>query len=292
MALGGTGVGAASLHSHVFRLRGHLGPAAARLETLQDGYRLALGTGGLDVARARVLLTTARAGVDRDPAGACTLLREAHALWRGPVLADLTDVAPIATAVQGCAQLYREVTDALVACAVAAGQADGVVGLAAASLAADPLREPAVLLLMRALAAAGQAPEALRTGREYRHRLADETGLDPSPALGELERDIASGAAGPAPTSGWVGEAPVPARPTTRLIGREAQVAALHRLLATERLVTLVGPGGVGKTRVALEVARGSGAATVLLLAPVTDPAAIPHALAATLNLTVTQATS
>ncbi|HYZ08412.1 MAG TPA: BTAD domain-containing putative transcriptional regulator [Pseudonocardiaceae bacterium] len=281
--------GRQALHSHVFRLRGHLGPAAARLETLQDGYRLALGTGELDVARARVLLTTARTGVDRDPAGACTLLREAHALWRGPVLADLTDVAPIATAVQGCAQLYREVTDALVACAVAAGQADGVVGLAAASLAADPLREPAVLLLMRALAAAGQAPEALRTGREYRHRLADETGLDPSPALGELERDIASGAAGPAPTSGWVGEAPVPARPTTRLIGREAQVAALHRLLATERLVTLVGPGGVGKTRVALEVARGSGAATVLLLAPVTDPAAIPHALAATLNLTVTQ---
>ena len=66
-------------------------------------------------------------------------------------------------------------------------------------MAADPLREPAVLLLMRALAATGQAPEALRIGREYRRRLADETGLDPSPALGELERDIAGGAAGPAP---------------------------------------------------------------------------------------------
>lgn len=81
----------------------------------------------------------------------------------------------------------------------------------------------------------------------------------------------------------------MPLAPTTRLIGRDAPVAALHRLLATERLVTLVGPGGVGKTRVALEVARRNGAATVLLLAPVTDPAVVPHALAAALNLTVVQ---
>ena len=157
------------------------------------------------MARARALLAPARGVRGTDPAGAFALLREAHALWRGPVLADLTDVAPIATAVEGCAQLHREVTDALIASAIDAGQADEVVGLAAASLAADPLREPAVLLLMRALAATGQAPEALRTGREYRHRLAEETGLDPSPALGELERDIAGGAAGPAP-----------ARPATR----------------------------------------------------------------------------
>ena len=137
---------------------------------------------------------------------------------------------------------------------------------------------------MRVLAATGRAPEALRTGREYRHRLADETGLDPSPALGELERDIAGGTAGPPPA-----RPEAPTQPTTRLIGREAQVAALHRLLAAEQLVTLVGPGGVGKTRVALEVARRSGAATVLLLAPVTDPAAIPHALAAALSLKVVQ---
>uniref|UniRef100_UPI003B839AC0 ATP-binding protein n=1 Tax=Nonomuraea lactucae TaxID=2249762 RepID=UPI003B839AC0 len=81
----------------------------------------------------------------------------------------------------------------------------------------------------------------------------------------------------------------VSAWPATRLIGREAQVAELLRLLAAQRLVTLAGPGGVGKTRVALEVARQHGAATVLPLAPVTDPAAIPHALAAALNLRVVQ---
>ncbi|WP_151484749.1 AfsR/SARP family transcriptional regulator [Streptomyces albicerus] len=292
--------GRQALHNQVSRLRGHLGPAVARLETRQDGYRLALGRDELDVTQARALLATARTTAQRDPAGTFRLLQEAHGLWRGPVLAGLTDIPPVATAVEEYAQLRREVTDALIAGAVAAGQADGILGLAAASSAADPLREPAVLLLVRALAATGQAPEALRAGREYRRRLVDETGLDPSPALDELEREVIGGAEGSAsgrrevpalpgvPTLPGVAAGPgAPTRPTTPLIGRSAQVAALHRLLAAERLVTLVGPGGVGKTRVALEVARQSGTVTVLLLAPVTDPAAIPHALAAALNLKV-----
>jgi predicted ATPase/DNA-binding SARP family transcriptional activator len=271
--------GRQALHTHVSRLRAHLGTAAARLQTRHDGYRLDLTADELDVAGARSLLAKARADHD-----AFAVLREAHALWRGPVLADLTDVAPIATAVEGCAQLHRDVIDGLIAAGIAAGRGDEVLGLAVDALAADPLREPAVLLLMRALAAAGRPAEALRTAREFRHRLVDETGLDPSSALGELERDIAGGAAGPPPT-----RPEAPARPTTRLIGREDEVVALRGLLADERLATIVGPGGVGKTRVALEVAGRSDASTVLLLAPVTDPAAIAHALAAALNLNVVQ---
>lgn len=266
-----------ALHTHLFRLRAQLGPGAARLQTRPDGYRLDLAADELDLARARALLAAARA----DPHNV-RLLREAHALWQGPMLADLTDIEQIATAVEGCARLHRDVTDALVAAAVTARQAGSVLGHAAESVAADPLREPAVLGLMRALAASGQAHEALCAGREYRGRLAEETGLDPSPALGELERDIAGGAAGPVPVP-----SAAPARPTTRLIGRAAEVGALHRLLATERLVTVTGPGGVGKTRVALEVADRAGTDAVLLLAPVGERAAIAHALAAALNLTV-----
>jgi predicted ATPase/DNA-binding SARP family transcriptional activator len=272
--------GRQALHSHVSRLRGHLGPAAVRLETWPDGYRLLLEDDDLDVPQARRLLTAARARQGHDPAGASALLHEARALWRGPVLADLTDVVPIATATEECAQLHRDVTDALISSAIAAGEARTILGLASACLAADPLREPAVLLLMRALAADGQAPEALRAGREYRRRLADEAGLDPSAELDQVERDIAGGAAGPPPSQ-------VPVRPPTRLIGREADVAALHQRLSTERLVTLVGPGGVGKTRVALEIADRGETTAVLLLAPVTDPAAVPHALASALGLEV-----
>lgn len=111
----------------------------------------------------------------------------------------------------------------------------------------------------------------------------------PSPALGELERDIAGGAGGPVARA----KAPVVSavRPTTRLIGREGQVAAVQRMLAAERLVTLVGPGGVGKTRVALEAAQDA-ATAVLLLAPVTDAGSIAHALAAVLSLRVVRGTS
>ncbi|WP_209306366.1 BTAD domain-containing putative transcriptional regulator [Blastococcus sp. CT_GayMR19] len=275
--------GRQALQSHVSRLRGQLGSASPRLESGPDGYRLVLDDDGLDVTEARELLTSARGRAAHDPARASALLREAMGLWRGPVLPDLADVLPVATAIEECAQLHREVTDALIGSAVAAGRAEEVLGLAAASVTADPLREPAVLLLMRALAAAGRAPEALRTGREYRHRLAEEAGLDPSADLDQLEREIAGGAAGPAPRP----RADV--RPTTRLIGRDAEVGALHLRLASERLVTVVGPGGVGKTRVALEVGRSGAATAVLLLAPVTDPAALPHALAAALGLDVVQ---
>ncbi|TLQ47701.1 AfsR/SARP family transcriptional regulator [Streptomyces marianii] len=344
--------GRQALHNHVSRLRGHLGAASDRLETRHDGYRLVLGDGELDLAQARALFAAAQ----HDARGGYALLRQAHELWRGPVLADLADVGPIAAAVEDCARLRQDVTDALIARAVAAGRAEEVVGLAAASWAADPLREPAVLLLMRALAATGQAPRALHTAREYRRRLIDETGLDPSPALDATEHDILTGAvpltetaypkeaypketaplaetapapetSAPPPTPRAAPPATVdaPSRPTRQtgepagapeqpdsqprpgasvppgpsaaldspgraaipLIGREPQVRALRELLATERLVTLVGPGGVGKTRLALEVARRNGAVAVLCLAPVTDAAALAHALATALNLKV-----
>src|SRR5918994_1219242 len=98
-----------ALHTHVSRLRAHLGVAATRLQTRLDGYRLDLDPADLDVTQARGLLATARTRAPRDPAGALPLLREAHALWRGPVLGDLTDVEAIATAVEGWAQLHRNI---------------------------------------------------------------------------------------------------------------------------------------------------------------------------------------
>ncbi len=269
--------GRQALHSHVSRLRGHLGPAAGRLATRPDGYRLDVGDEHVDVGRARALLRTAHGAAD--PAEAFALLRTAESLWRGPVLADLDDVAPVAAAARECARLRQEVVDALVGAALDSGRADEVVGLSAASAADDPLRETATLLHVRVLAATGRAPDALRLAREFRHRLAEETGLDPTPALGALERQVAGGAGSAA--------VPRPMDPAgSRLVGRAAEVDGLRHALAQDRLVTVVGPGGVGKTRLALAAASGSDA-TVLLLAAVTDPRAVVHALADALHLAV-----
>jgi predicted ATPase len=254
------------------------------VQLLRDGGirrdRLALADGELDAAQARALLAQARE--QTDPAEAYALVGRARGLWRGAVLPDLGEVAPLAAWTVALDELRREVEDRHLAGAIEAGHASEAVGLAREAVAADPLREPAVRLLMRALAATGRGAEALREGYAYRRRLADEAGLDPTSALGTLERAIASsvgGAAGSGPVAGAAGGA------GHRLVGRDADLAALRRLVEHERLVTVVGPGGVGKTSLALALARQLDEVAVLLLAPVTDPAAVPYALATALDL-------
>ncbi|MGW6131698.1 ATP-binding protein [Cellulomonas sp. NPDC055163] len=272
--------GRQALQSHVSRLRAHLGPGAARLATTPEGYRLDLPPDAVDLGRARALLHAARtAPAERSLA----LLREASALWRGPVLADLTDVAPVRDAAVASERLRQETTRAVVAAALAAGHPGEVLELAAAAAAQDPLTEPTTLLHMRVLAATGRAPDALRVGRAFRRRLGEQTGLDPTAALAAVEREVASGAAGPRISSGArAGAAPHRA---SALVGRTEEVALLRGLLGSERLVTLAGTGGVGKTSVAVEVARSADDAVVLALAPVDDPGAVPHALASALGL-------
>ncbi|QSB14935.1 winged helix-turn-helix domain-containing protein [Natronosporangium hydrolyticum] len=266
----------ASLHSHIRRLRQHLGPAATRLENTHDGYRLVLLPGELDLDRVRDLLRQARQTAD--PARGYQLLTEARQLWRGPVLADTGTVAPLLAWAVTLAELRLEVEAEYLDRALRSGHAAQAVGLAREALAAEPLREPLVRLLMRALAATGRRSDALREGYAFRRRLVDQSGLDPSPALGQLERQIASGpVTGPPPDPA--------ATPADRLIGREAAASALQRLLGEARLVTLVGPGGVGKSRLALAVAHRLDQVQVLPLAGVFDPAAVPHALATALGL-------
>ncbi len=268
----------ATLQSHVSRLRGHLGSRSSRLEGLDGGYRLKLSQDESDAGRARALLEDGRELATVDAAAACDKLREARRLWRGAVLADLRDLDPVSAWTTSLDQLRREVDELFVSCALDAGQTADAYEVASRAVADDPLRESAALLMVRALAVSGRSADALRAAREFRRRLAEDAGLDPSPALAELETSIAGSATR---RSGVV------PRPATKLFGRETELATLHRLLTHERLVTVVGPGGVGKTRLALEAARRAEHATALLLASVTDPSTIPHALANALDLRV-----
>ncbi len=132
---------------------------------------------------------------------------------------------------------------------------------------------------MRALHATGRSADALRVGYDHRRCLRTGAGLDPTPVLARLERDIASAAT----QRSGARRAPGPLR------GRDSELAALHRLLARERLVTVLGPGGVGKSRLAAEIAARIGPVTELRLAPVTAAALIPDTLAGALDLRVVQ---
>jgi len=283
-----------ALQSHISRVRTHLAGAADRLQGRDGGYHLALEAGELDVAVARAGLADARRLADDEPAAAVARLASVRALWRGRPLAEHRDVPIVAARTVVLDELRSEVDALLVRCALAAGDTETAVGVAAAAAADDPLSEPATAMHLRALAAAGRPADALRVGDELRRRLR-AAGLEPTPGLGALERTIASGAVDPphpGAGTGWLdpprrfpAASSVPVL-VTALVGRQSEVAAVRRLLAVERLVSVVGPGGVGKTRLVADVVRRhDGDAHYVALAPVTDPAAVPHALAAALGL-------
>ncbi|MFK4089359.1 BTAD domain-containing putative transcriptional regulator [Kribbella sp. NPDC020789] len=164
-------------------------------------------------------------------------LDEALALWRGPAYADFADEAFVETAV---ARLTEQRLTAL-------ERADVPVSQLSELVAEHPLRERLRAAQMRALYRAGRQSEALESYDELRRLLADELGLDPSPPLVALQQSILTQELPHARSN-------LPAQ-RTDLIGRSDAVDEVGAALASSRLVTLTGPGGVGKTRLALATA-------------------------------------
>ena len=243
---------AQALYNHVSRIRGQLGPAGGRLSHRSAGYVLELGDDELDASVAR---RVAAELPELPPETVLERAPEALALWRGPALEEFRG-HPRARTAEAVAldELKLRLQDELLRARIDVGD-DRAVAEARSAVAADPLRERGVLLLMRALAGEGRAAEAMTVGTAYRRRLVDETGLDPGPALARLEQDIASGKIGAgARRRAWPARTVV-ARPSGPLVGRQQDYDEMLRLHAKHRLVTVTGPGGVGKTRLALEVA-------------------------------------
>lgn len=258
-----------AVQSHVSRLRRHLGPYADRLRLGDGGYVLELGDGGLDVADARRL-------ADTDAAGAL-------GLWRGDALAELVDCPGLAVEKVALDELRLRLRDDATEAAIAAGTSRSAD--AAAAVAATPLRERSVVLLMRSYAAEGRTADAMHTAAAYRRRLVEETGLDPSPELGTWERLVAAGS-----LARRVRTASGVRTPAGPLVGRDQDLAELLRLLASRPVLTVTGPGGVGKTRLTLQAAaehsERTGAESVAVrLAAVTDGGRVPEAVAAALGL-------
>ncbi|WP_137991178.1 ATP-binding protein [Streptomyces vilmorinianum] len=246
------GDGREALQALVGRLRRALGREAVVFA--QGGYRLAAGPEDVDLyVFERLAAEGAGALAEGDVARAARLLDEALGLWRGPVLADLPgrDGEPLVVrAEQRHAQARRD----RLAAAVALGQARTALAPLAALAAEHPLDEPVQALRIRALRAAGRPAEALRAYEEVRTVLADRLGADPGPELRALHAELL---AGETPVTEHPG---LPAR-LTSFVGREKERDAVVDELRERRLVTLLGPGGVGKTRLALEsAAHGAGA--------------------------------
>ncbi|MFI7425081.1 BTAD domain-containing putative transcriptional regulator [Nonomuraea sp. NPDC049684] len=224
-----------ALQTLVRRLRAALRPDEV-IDSRPGGYALALPAEQVDALAFRRL-----AGED---AG------RALALWRGAALADLTSVPYLADAATALEQERLAAVEARAERLLAAGRPVEL----AAEVTAHPLRERLVGLAMRGLAASGRQAEALELFERTRHRLADELGVDPGAELRAAHLAVLSAEPPPAawPRSRPKGNV---RRPRTSFIGRESELAQLTALLRHDRLVTLVGPGGAGKTRLATEAA-------------------------------------
>lgn len=258
-----------ALQTLVSRARRALG-GAATVEQSAAGYRLAVAPDDVDALCFERLVAE----------GA---VAEALTLWRGPALADAGDFAePFARRLE---ELRLDATVTLYTHKLDGGTAR--VGELEALAAEHPLHEKLTGLLMRALAAAGRQADALAAYAALRGRLADELGIDPGPQLQAVHLEVLRGEA--AAAQGPAGRARTNLRAQlTSFVGRQDEVKRVRQTLESYRLVTLVGPGGAGKTRLAAEVAaevrdNAAGDAPdgiwIVELASVTDAADVPKAV-------------
>ncbi|MBF6269419.1 winged helix-turn-helix domain-containing protein [Nocardia farcinica] len=271
-----------ALHTQVSRLRAALPDGA--VEAGPAGYRLLLRPAQVDLARAGELLALAREhvrganGSAGDLAAGLAAVSAARALWRGEPAADLPP-GPVTDDLRTAAGALAADLDAVeLTLREADGDTEAALRIARRAAAADPLSEPAQLALLRLLAATGRPTEALESFAAFRARLADELGADPGPALVAMNTAILRGepvvpvppaaSAGPARDAGHERAAAGGGAPTTPgthpaiglraapnpLLGREADLTALLGLVEQARVVTVLGPGGTGKTRIANEL--------------------------------------
>ena len=243
-----------SLQVYVHGLRRAVG--ADRLETRGNAYRVCVDPDELDVARFERLLAEARDALATSPGHTDELLGRALALWRGDALGDLGD-SPVRAAAAGLEDLRLQALELRLDARLALGEHRELIAELEELVAAEPYREHLREQLVLALYRSGRQQDALDAYQEARRAL-DELGVEPGPALRELERAVLRHDPVLAPDE--QAEAPrlrLPAPPTA-LVGRRLELTAVEAILRRDdvRLVTLTGPGGTGKTRLSLAVAE------------------------------------
>lgn len=292
-----------ALQTLVSRLRRGLDAADAVLQS-PAGYRLNVARDDIDLHRFTDLARHGRDALRRgDLDEAVGLLRDALAVWHGPTPEGWGDTTDSAAHQAMLCEQRLDVTADLIEAEISLGRHGDVVAELERLAAQFPLRERVIGLLMRALAGAGRQAEALARYETVRRELGDELGVDPSADLqaihlallrGELDAVAPTDSTGPSEAAGSAGAART--RRTnvktalTSFVGRDEEIARIGKLLSEVRLITLVGPGGAGKTRLASVAVTGvldrlPDGVWMVELAPVTDPGDVPSAVLDALDL-------
>ena len=269
-----------TLQVHVAALRRALG---GHIRTVPAGYALDAGGEQVDASRFEELLD--RAAGASDHARRAAVLREALAQWRGQAFADVPRTPGIAAAAARLEELRLAATEDRVESDLAGGRHEELVPELRQLVASHPERERLAGQLMLALHRCGRGAEALDVYGALSAALDRRLGVDPSDELVALERAIRRAD----PTLAPPALASLPA-PASRFIGRRRELAETAELLGRTRALTLVGPGGCGKTRLAIELAAGARAghpdgAHFVELAPVAPGARVDDAVAAALRV-------
>ncbi|MFC7529225.1 BTAD domain-containing putative transcriptional regulator [Actinoplanes sp. GCM10030250] len=289
------------------RLRGRLPPAVPAIVHEGGSYRLDVPAEQFDLARFEQLVARAARDMAAAPGAAAEQLITALGLWRGDAFAPFAGSPRLGAAAIRAEERRRAAEELLVSALLDAGRADSAATWASGLVEAEPYRERRWEQLMLALYRTGRQAEALQAGRRATVILREELGLDPGPALRTLEADILAQAghlddvqpAAGALTTGTAGEdvavdqvraermaasrfhrARLPVW-TTSLIGRDEDLSRLATVIDQTRWVTVVGPPGVGKTRLAAEFAASTVRGTTLWLDLVdVEPIGLTRALA------------
>jgi predicted ATPase/DNA-binding SARP family transcriptional activator len=268
-----------TLQKYVSELRKSLG--SSLVQTSGRGYSIDIDGGAVDARRFELLLSAG----DYD---------DALALWRGEPLADLPDVAFAVVERSRLNELRLVAAERRLESELKCGRHLDAIPQLAELAEQHPVREGICGLLMLALYRSGRQVEALDVLQRHRRRLADEIGLDPAEELVALESAILrhDSSLDP-PTSIGTGQTRLAGNlrlPVSSFVGRVDECRRVADALRTGRLVTLVGPGGVGKTRLATEIggqltASSTGGVWLIDLAGLTDPNLIAHHVMVTLGV-------
>jgi predicted ATPase/DNA-binding SARP family transcriptional activator len=245
---------AGTLRSHLSRLRSLVDPDAA-LIARGGGYALAAGPDQLDAVRFERLVGAGREALELgEAAAAAARFREALGLWRGRALADVADVEALARESARLEELRLVALEGRIEADIELGLAAEVAGELEGLVAGYRLRERLWRFLVLALYRCGRQADALAAYRRARAVLAEELGIEPGQELRQLEQAVLRQEVPAAAPRRQQHNLPVR---LTSFLGREQELAALDEMVAQARLVTVTGPGGAGKTRLAVEFAEG-----------------------------------